>query len=159
MPKRALTIPNLLSILRILLAPLLLVAAATDLPGPFLFLFLLSLVSDALDGFLARRLNQVSELGAQLDSWAPNSTVGATLPPILPHRSGRGCFGRRLSGGSRSLSSSAWAAFSSRSCWVFANSAASPATIRGRHDSPQSFWALPPRCSWLAALLTPSASP
>ena len=84
MPKRALTIPNLLSILRILLAPLLLVAAATDLPGLFLFLFLLSLVSDALDGFLARRLNQVSEWGAQLDSWGDLATylaapVGAWL--------------------------------------------------------------------------------
>ena len=69
MPNRALTIPNLLSILRILLAPLLLVAAASGRDGLFLFLFLLSLTSDALDGFLARRLNQVSEWGAQLDSW------------------------------------------------------------------------------------------
>lgn len=84
MPKRALTIPNLLSILRIFVAPLLLVAAATDLPGPFLFLFILSLLSDALDGFLARRLNQVSEWGAQLDSWGDLATylaapVGAWL--------------------------------------------------------------------------------
>lgn len=84
MPKRALTIPNLLSILRILLAPLLLVAAATGLPGLFLFLFILSLLSDALDGFLARRLNQVSEWGAQLDSWGDLATylaaaVGAWL--------------------------------------------------------------------------------
>ncbi len=84
MPKKTLTIPNLLSILRILLAPLLLVAAATDLPGLFLSLFLLSLLSDALDGFLARRLNQVSEWGAQLDSWGDLATylaapVGAWL--------------------------------------------------------------------------------
>lgn len=66
---KALNIPNLLSILRILIAPLLLAAAAAGLPGLFLFLFILSLLSDALDGFLARRLNQVSEWGAQLDSW------------------------------------------------------------------------------------------
>ncbi|MBU1405465.1 MAG: CDP-alcohol phosphatidyltransferase family protein [Proteobacteria bacterium] len=77
MLKKALTIPNLLSILRILLAPLLLVAAARGLPGLFLFLFILSLVSDALDGFLARRLNQVSEWGAQLDSWGDLATYFA----------------------------------------------------------------------------------
>jgi len=74
MPKKALNIPNLLSILRILIAPLLLAAAAADLPDIFLFLFILSLLSDALDGFLARRLNQVSEWGAQLDSWGDLAT-------------------------------------------------------------------------------------
>lgn len=74
MQKKALNIPNLLSILRILIAPLLLAAAAADLPDIFLFLFILSLLSDALDGFLARRLNQVSEWGAQLDSWGDLAT-------------------------------------------------------------------------------------
>jgi CDP-diacylglycerol--glycerol-3-phosphate 3-phosphatidyltransferase len=82
--RHALTLPNLLSILRILMAPLLLVSAATGRAGIFVFLFILSLLSDALDGFLARRLNQVSELGAQLDSWGDLATylaapVGAWL--------------------------------------------------------------------------------
>ena len=72
--RHALTVPNLLSILRILIAPLLLVSAATGRAGLFVFLFILSLVSDALDGFLARRLNQVSGLGAQLDSWGDLAT-------------------------------------------------------------------------------------
>jgi CDP-diacylglycerol--glycerol-3-phosphate 3-phosphatidyltransferase len=72
--KRALTIPNLLSILRILIAPLLLVAGLTGQTELFLFLFLLSLVSDGLDGFLARRFHQVSQGGAQLDSWGDLAT-------------------------------------------------------------------------------------
>lgn len=72
--RHALTVPNLLSILRILIAPLLLVSAATGRAGLFVFLFILSLVSDALDGFLARRLNQVSGLGAQLDRWGDLAT-------------------------------------------------------------------------------------
>jgi CDP-diacylglycerol--glycerol-3-phosphate 3-phosphatidyltransferase len=84
LPERALTIPNLLSILRILFAPMLVVAAASGQARLFLFLFILSLASDALDGFLARRLGQVSEWGAQLDSWGDLATylaapIGAWL--------------------------------------------------------------------------------
>lgn len=82
--RHPLTAPNLLSLLRLLIAPLLLVCAATGRTGLFLGLFILSLLSDALDGFLARRLNQVSEWGAQLDSWGDLATylaapVGAWL--------------------------------------------------------------------------------
>jgi cardiolipin synthase (CMP-forming) len=72
--KKVFTIPNLLSMVRLFIAPLLLVAAATGRPGLFLLLFILSLISDALDGFAARRLNQVSELGAELDSWGDLAT-------------------------------------------------------------------------------------
>ncbi len=72
--RHPLTVPNLLSLLRLLVAPLLLVCAATGRTGLFLGLFILSLVSDALDGFLARCLNQVSEWGAQLDSWGDLAT-------------------------------------------------------------------------------------
>ncbi|MGV1098662.1 CDP-alcohol phosphatidyltransferase family protein [Thiovibrio sp. JS02] len=68
MPERAFTIPNLLSILRVLIAPLLVLAALAGNRQAFLLLFILSLLSDALDGFLARRLRQVSEWGARLDS-------------------------------------------------------------------------------------------
>jgi len=80
--RHALTVPNLLSILRILIAPLLLVSAATGRAGLFVFLFILSLLSDALDGFLARRLNQVSGLGAQLDSWGDLATYLAALAGV-----------------------------------------------------------------------------
>ncbi|MEW6593360.1 MAG: CDP-alcohol phosphatidyltransferase family protein [Thermodesulfobacteriota bacterium] len=63
------TLPDLLSIFRIVAAPFLLLAAWSGLHGPFLLLFVAALISDALDGFLARRLGQTTALGGQLDSW------------------------------------------------------------------------------------------
>lgn len=63
------SIPNSLSLLRLLLAPLLLALAWFAKPSLFLVLFVAALLSDALDGWLARRLAQTSELGSRLDSW------------------------------------------------------------------------------------------
>ncbi|MDH4321485.1 MAG: CDP-alcohol phosphatidyltransferase family protein, partial [Desulfobulbaceae bacterium] len=45
-------------------------------------LFALALVSDALDGYLARRLCQTSELGARLDSWGDCAVYCATPPAV-----------------------------------------------------------------------------
>jgi phosphatidylglycerophosphate synthase len=58
-------LPNLLSFLRIgVLAPLMIAMAwATGSRTWFLALLSAALVSDALDGFLARRLRVVSDLG------------------------------------------------------------------------------------------------
>lgn len=61
--------PNLLSAFRLVAAPFLLYLAWTDRPGPFLALLALTLFSDAIDGFVARRLHATSELGTRLDSW------------------------------------------------------------------------------------------
>lgn len=63
------SLPNALSLFRIVVAPLLLVAAWSGRPLLFLGLFAAALASDALDGFLARRLGQTSALGGMLDSW------------------------------------------------------------------------------------------
>src|SRR5438552_2086535 len=68
------TLPNLLSIFRLLLVPVLLGLAWHGQSQFFLMAFLASLMSDAADGFLARRLNQASALGAKLDSWADFAT-------------------------------------------------------------------------------------
>ncbi len=69
------TVPNILSYLRILLIP------------PFMYLFLkgkyvesaivivLSGLSDCVDGFLARRLNQITQLGKMLDPFADKLTL------------------------------------------------------------------------------------
>ncbi len=62
--------PNLLSAFRAVCAPVLLVLAWHDATGIFLALFGLGLASDVLDGALARRLRQESDLGARLDQWA-----------------------------------------------------------------------------------------
>jgi len=62
-------VPNLLSAFRVVCAPALLVLAWYGATGAFLLLFGLGLVSDVLDGALARRLGQESDLGARLDQW------------------------------------------------------------------------------------------
>jgi len=72
-------IPNVLSMARIAAVPLLLWLAWRDLHTPFLITLALTLFTDALDGFLARKLNQVTELGARLDSWGDLS-IYTTVP-------------------------------------------------------------------------------
>lgn len=62
--------PNLFSGFRVLCAPVLLALAWQGAPGAFLTLFALGLVSDVLDGALARWLGQESDFGARLDQWA-----------------------------------------------------------------------------------------
>ena len=63
-------VPNLLSTFRLGCAPVLLVLAWNGATNAFLACFGLGLVSDVLDGVLARRLGQESDLGARLDQWA-----------------------------------------------------------------------------------------
>ncbi len=64
-----LKVPNLVSLLRILLVPVLLYFAFNNRPYWFLGTLLFSSFTDLLDGFLARRLDQITELGSRLDSW------------------------------------------------------------------------------------------
>lgn len=80
--RKDLTIPNLLSLFRIGLTLLFLLAAYGGHQRLFLLLFLLALSSDAVDGYLARRLGQTSELGARLDSWGDCAVYCATPPAI-----------------------------------------------------------------------------
>jgi len=74
-----LNLPNLLSLLRLAAAPILLLLAAADRPTAYLLLLLAALLSDVVDGFLARRLNQRTELGARLDSWG-DFAIYMTVP-------------------------------------------------------------------------------
>lgn len=62
-------LPNLLSAFRILSVPALLMLAWHGERTPFLVLFGLGLLSDVLDGVLARRLGVVTDFGARLDQW------------------------------------------------------------------------------------------
>jgi CDP-diacylglycerol--glycerol-3-phosphate 3-phosphatidyltransferase len=59
-----------LSAFRVVCVPVLLALAWNGATGAFLALFGLGLVSDVLDGALARRLGQESDFGARLDQWA-----------------------------------------------------------------------------------------
>lgn len=65
----AANLPNLLSASRIVCVPVLLALAWNGATTGFLMLFGLGLLSDVLDGPLARRRGQESEFGARLDQW------------------------------------------------------------------------------------------
>jgi cardiolipin synthase len=67
---RRLTIPNLITILRFLLVPCVVLALLSGRIDLGFAGFLVAGLSDAIDGFLARQLNQRSELGAYLDPMA-----------------------------------------------------------------------------------------
>jgi len=64
---RHLTIPNILSLIRLGMVPLFIVLALRGHHAAAFFVFVGAALTDALDGYLARRLNQTSRLGAFLD--------------------------------------------------------------------------------------------
>jgi cardiolipin synthase len=65
-----LNLPNLITIARILLVPIVVWAIAQRQMQIAFLLFLAAGASDAVDGFLAKRLGMASELGAHLDPLA-----------------------------------------------------------------------------------------
>jgi len=72
----ALNIPNLITLGRILLVPIVVWAIAT--PGAMWIAFVLFVaagVSDAIDGFLAKRFAMTTELGAYLDPLADKALI------------------------------------------------------------------------------------
>lgn len=78
------SIPTALTVFRLLSAPVLMVLAYMGQERYFLWLAIAALLSDVLDGALARRLGASSETGRLLDSWADLlialvSFAGATL--------------------------------------------------------------------------------
>ncbi len=69
------SIPNLITLGRILLVPVVVWAIVSgEMRGAFL-LFLLAGISDAVDGFLAKRFQMKSELGAYLDPLADKALI------------------------------------------------------------------------------------
>lgn len=73
-------LPNGLSILRLILAPVLLGLALAGLAHAFLVTLIVAFATDAADGYLARRLGTVSERGAKLDSRADLATWCVLAP-------------------------------------------------------------------------------
>jgi cardiolipin synthase len=70
-----LSIPNLITLGRILLVPVVVWAIVSgEMRGAFL-LFLLAGISDGVDGFLAKRFQMKSELGAYLDPLADKALI------------------------------------------------------------------------------------
>lgn len=71
-----LTIPNALSVVRILIIPFFAWSFLQDRLPLAVGLLVLSGLSDCVDGFIARKLNQVTELGKMLDPLADKLTQG-----------------------------------------------------------------------------------
>jgi cardiolipin synthase (CMP-forming) len=67
---RVLTLPNLLSLLRLASVPVFLYLFVTDREEAAVVLYALGALTDFFDGFIARRLGQVSEIGKLLDPLA-----------------------------------------------------------------------------------------
>jgi len=79
------TIPNILTVARIAITPV--VAALPFIAGYWpkivcLVVFIAASVTDVIDGRLARRRNQVTDLGTKLDPIADKLLLLATLVPI-----------------------------------------------------------------------------
>ncbi len=86
---RVLTIPNLLSFLRLLLVPVFLVLIIGGRDGFALLVLVISSVTDFLDGQIARRFHQMSRLGQLLDPAADRlfifaALIGLALRGVIP---------------------------------------------------------------------------
>ena len=77
--KTLLTIPNLLSALRLALGMSLFVIAWRGNSGVFIGVLIFAFLLDLIDGPIARRWQQVSELGPKIDSWADFSVYLAFI--------------------------------------------------------------------------------
>jgi len=71
-------LPNFVSFVRILMAPVLFYFAFSQQPIWFLAALMFSGFTDVLDGFLARMLNQITDMGSRLDSWG-DFTIYSTM--------------------------------------------------------------------------------
>lgn len=79
---RLLNIPNVLTLLRILLIPVLVALPYSTLESRYLLtasVFLVAAITDWFDGYLARTLNQTSAFGRFLDPVADKLMVAAAL--------------------------------------------------------------------------------
>lgn len=72
-------IPNIITMLRVLLVPVIIWYVLNKQYGTALVLFLTAGISDAVDGFVARRFGMRSELGATLDPLADKILIIATV--------------------------------------------------------------------------------
>ena len=79
-------VPNALTLFRIFLVPLLVVILLTRMPAKeylALMVFLLAALTDALDGYWARRFKKVTTLGTLLDPIADKLLVSAALVSLV----------------------------------------------------------------------------
>ena len=88
MSSNVITIPNLLTFLRMALIPVFASLLFYDYSGTALIVFVIAGISDGVDGFLARRFNQESELGTIIDPIADKllmttAFIILTMPNVM----------------------------------------------------------------------------
>ena len=71
-------VPNILSLLRIGMVPIVVVLLNDHLYESALFVFVIAGITDGVDGFIAKRFNAQSELGAMLDPMADKLLLVST---------------------------------------------------------------------------------
>lgn len=71
------TLPNMITSSRFVMLPFLLALAWAQKPKMFLMVLVFALLTDCVDGIVARRLGQTTDFGANLDSWADFATYMA----------------------------------------------------------------------------------
>jgi cardiolipin synthase len=86
----SLSIPNLITLGRILLVPIVVWAISSGAMWAAFVLFLAAGVSDAVDGFLAKRFNMTTVLGAYLDPLADKALIVSIyvtlgISGVIPH--------------------------------------------------------------------------
>jgi cardiolipin synthase len=79
---RVLTLPNLLTFLRVGLIPVFAILLAYNKEGWALAVFTIAGASDGVDGFLARRMKQESELGTIIDPIADKLLMTTAFVPF-----------------------------------------------------------------------------
>jgi cardiolipin synthase (CMP-forming) len=90
-PKKNLSIPNLLSLIRVLMIPLIIWLYLTERTWLAVIMLGVSALTDAVDGYIARHFNQITPLGKVLDPIADKLTqfcLGICLvsrfPVVIP---------------------------------------------------------------------------
>lgn len=81
-----LNVPNMISLYRLLMFPVILVLALSGNERWFVILLCINLVSDIIDGQIARRFGLVTRLGAALDNLADMGTYALALYGIFSFR-------------------------------------------------------------------------
>ena len=77
--KQVFTIPNLLSLLRLMMIPVFVVLYLNGYDDWTAVMLMLSGLTDVVDGFIARRFGQITDLGKALDPVADKLTQAAML--------------------------------------------------------------------------------
>ncbi|RUM41452.1 MAG: CDP-diacylglycerol--glycerol-3-phosphate 3-phosphatidyltransferase [Desulfurobacterium sp.] len=76
---RVKTVPNILTLIRILLLPFIVVLIVKGKFSFALFLFIISAITDFLDGYIARKSKSITSLGMLLDPVADKLLTSSTL--------------------------------------------------------------------------------